>query len=546
MKLLIVGGVAGGASAAARAARLNRQAEIILFERGPYISFANCGLPYHLGEIIGQRDDLLLVSADTFQARTGVDVRIRHEVTAIDPLNKSVTVKKLDSGRDYVENYDKLILATGSRPAMPDIPGIKDPAVLPLWTIPDMDAIKVRLDAGIDHVVIAGGGFIGIEVAENLVERGVNVAMVQRPPQLMPTLDPEMAAILAKTMRKHGVELHLGNPLSAIKRTSDRLTVGLEDGSSITTHMVIAGMGVTPNSELAGNAGLELNEHGGIKVNSCLQTSHPDIYAVGDVIEVKDPVLDCPVMIPLAGPANRQGRIAANNVFGAAETYQGTFGTNVCKVFELTAASVGANEKRLKSNHVEFLKTYIVPMSHASYYPDAAPLYIKLLFQSSGRILGAQIIGTDGVDKRIDVIATAMRGGMSVQKLEQLELAYAPPYGSAKDPVNFAGFVAHNIIKGDSRPVYPDSLPSDAFLVDVREPEEFAKGFIPGAVNIPLHSLQQQLARLPGNRPVVVYCQVGLRGYLAERLLLGRGLDVFNLSGGYTFWKLFVNADNTP
>ncbi len=539
MKIIIVGGVAGGASAAARAARLDSKAEIILFERGPYISFANCGLPYHVGNVIQQRDSLLVMTPEALKARSGIDTRIRQEVIALNPAAKSVKVRKIDDGTEYIETYDKLILATGSRPAIPQIPGVDDPDVLSLWTIPDMDKVKSRVDKGIKHAVVAGGGFIGLEVAENLVERGVETVMVQRPPQVMPTLDPEMAAMLTGTLEKHGVKVYLNNALTAIQRTADGLTVTLKDGAEIKTQMVVMGLGVHPNSELARDAGLDLNERGGIKVNPSLQTSNQDIYAVGDVIEVNDPVLNKPVMIPLAGPANRQGRIAANNIFGANETYKGSLGTNICKVFELTAASVGVNEKRLIKENIPFLKTYIIPGSHASYYPGATPLFIKLLFEQSGRILGAQAVGTGGVDKRIDVLATAMRGNLKVQELEELELAYAPPYSSAKDPVNFAGFVANNIIKGDSRVVAPDAIPQNALILDVRENDEFVVGAIPGALNIPLGELRNNFDKLPKNRLIVTQCRVGIRGYLAERLLRDNGFDVKNLSGGYLAWKLF-------
>ena len=539
MKIIIVGGVAGGASAAARAARLDSKAEIILFERGQYISFANCGLPYHVGNVIQQRDSLLVMTPEALKIRSGIDARIRQEVIALDPVAKSVKVRKVDDGTEYTETYDKLILATGSRPAVPPVPGADDPDVLPLWTIPDMDKVKSRIDKGVKHAVVAGGGFIGLEVAENLVERGVETVLVQRPPQVMPTLDPEMASMLTDTMERHGVKVYLNNALTAIQRTAGGLTVTLKDGSEIRTQMVVMGLGVHPNSELARDAGLALNERGGIIVNSSLQTSNPDIYAVGDVIEVNDPVLNTPVMIPLAGPANRQGRIAANNIFGAGETYKGSLGTNICKVFELTAASVGVNEKRLIKANVPFLKTYIIPSSHASYYPGAAPIFIKLLFEQSGRILGAQAVGTDGVDKRIDVLATAMRGNLKVQQLEELELAYAPPYSSAKDPVNFAGFVANNIIKGDSRVVSPDAIPPGALVLDVRENDEFAVGAIPDAMNIPLGELRDNFDKLPKDRLIVTQCRVGIRGYLAERLLRDNGFDVKNLSGGYLAWKLF-------
>ncbi len=539
MKILVIGGVAGGASAAARAARLDSNAEIIVFERGKYISFANCGLPYHIGGVIPQRESLLVMTSEKFVGRTGAEVRIQSEVTAINPKAREVEVKNLKTGEAYKESYDKLIMSTGSSPVVPPIPGADDPDVITLWNIPDMDRIKGRVDAGIKSAVVVGGGFIGMEVAENLIERGVETHLVELQPQVLPPIDKEMASMLSDTMAKHGVKLHLNTKATEIVRNPEGLTVKLEDGESVSAGLVVMAVGVRPNSELAKAAGLETGERGGVKVNDRLQTSDPDIYAVGDVIEVNDFVLNHPAMIPLAGPANRQARIAVNNIFGADETYKGSLGTSIVKVFELAAASVGASEKRLKQMGRDYLKTYILPASHASYYPGADPLYIKLLFEKSGKILGAQIVGRDGVDKRIDVLATAMRNNLTVMDLEELELAYAPPFGSAKDPVNFAGFVAHNIIKGDTIVVDPDKIPSDAFLLDVRQPEEVICGAIPDAVNIPLGKLRDNLDRLPKDREIIPFCKLGLRGYVAERLLRDKGFKVRNMSGGYLVWKLF-------
>jgi NADPH-dependent 2,4-dienoyl-CoA reductase/sulfur reductase-like enzyme len=366
MKIIVVGGVAGGASAAAKMARLDCNAEIVMYERGEYISFANCGLPYHIGNVIKQRDSLMVMTPKKFKGRTGIDARIKQEVTQIDPVNKQVTVANLENGESTVESYDKLVLATGSSPLVPSLPGLDDPDVMTLWTIPDMDKIKAKVDAGIKHAVVVGGGFIGLEVVENLVERGVKVALVEMLPQVLPPLDPEMAGMLEDELVVKGVQLKLNSAVTAVSRGDDGLQVEIKDADPIKTDLVIMSVGVRPNSQLASEAGLELGERKGVKVNSFLQTSNPDIYAVGDVIEVTDLVMDQPAMIPLAGPANRQGRIAANNIFGAKEEYKGSLGTSICKVFELDAASTGANEKRLKQVGKEYLKTYIVPQSHAS------------------------------------------------------------------------------------------------------------------------------------------------------------------------------------
>ncbi len=548
MKILIVGGVAGGAGAAARASRLDGNAEIIVFERGEYISFANCGLPYHVGNAIVHRESLMVMTPGKFKGRTGVDVRIRQEVMEINPERKEAKVRKLQTGEEYVESYDKLILATGASPVFPPVPGIDDPAVVSLWTIPDMDKIKERIDQGVKDAVIIGSGFIGVEAAENLVERDVNTTLVGRAPQILPFLDKEMAQPLAEELARKGVKLCLNNALTEITRSTEnnKLTLALKDGTKLETELVIMSAGAKPNSELAISAKLELGERGGIKVNEYLQTSNPDIYAVGDVIEVNDFVLNKPAMFAFAGPANRQARIAANNIFGAKETYKGSLGTSICKVFDYDAASTGANEKRLKKENMEYLKTYVLPASHASYYPGAEQLCIKVLFETSGKILGAQIIGRDGVDKRIDIIATAIRNGLKTHDLEELELAYAPPYGSAKDPVNFVGFVAGNIIKGDSMVVAPDEIKEGSFLLDVREPDEVASGSIPGAKNIPLGKLRKNLDSLPKDNHIIVFCKVGLRGYLAERILRENGFDVRNMSGGYSVWKLFYSASPPP
>ena len=602
MKLIIIGGVAGGASAAARARRLDENAQIVLFERGADISFANCGLPYHIGGVIPQRENLLVMTPERFTARTGIDVRVRQEVTEIDPAAHVVTVKNLATGETYAEQYDKLILAPGSSPLRPEIPGIGDADVMTLWTLGEMDWIKARVDAGAKRAVVVGGGFIGLEVAENLRQRGVAVTLVELLPQVLPTMDAEMAAPLADELARNGVELLLGTAVAAVRRgtvdggqwtvdggrgtanelpnrehrtvngepqtgatapttapakndtdhmplstvhcpPSTDLFVELADGRQLPADFVVMSVGVRPNAELARSAGLEIGARGGIVVNSRLQTSHPDIYAVGDAIQVTDGVLGTPAQIPLAGPANRQGRLAADNALGATKLYRGTFGAAVVKLFGLTAASVGATEKSLKKAGVAYEKIYTHPFSHATYYPGAKMLHLKLLFTKDGRLLGAQAVGTEGVDKRMDVLATALRGGMSVFDLEELELCYAPPYSSAKDPVNFLGFVAGNVLRGETRPVYADALPAGALRLDVREPAELLAGALPGAVNIPLGQLRQRLGELPKEREIVAYCAVGIRGYLAERTLRARGYNVRNLSGGYTTWRMFHKND---
>ena len=545
MKIIVVGGVAGGASAAAKMARLDCNAEIVMYERGEHISFANCGLPYHIGNVIKQRDSLMVMTPKKFKDRTGIDARIKQEVTKIDPVNKQVTVADLETGESTVDSYDKLVLATGSSPLVPSLPGLDDPDVMSLWTIPDMDKIKAKVDAGIKHAVVVGGGFIGLEVVENLIERGVKVTLVEMLPQVLPPLDPEMAGMLEDELVVKGVQLKLNSAVTAVTRGGDGLQVEIKDADPIKTDLVIMSVGIRPNSQLAAEAGLELGERKGVKVNSSLQTSNPDIYAVGDVIEVTDLVMDQPAMIPLAGPANRQGRIAANNIFGAKEEYKGSLGTSICKVFDLDAASTGANEKRLKQAGKEYLKTYIVPQSHASYYPGAQPMILKLLFEQNGRILGAQIVGRDGVDKRIDIIATAIRNNLTVDDLAELELAYAPPYGSAKDPVNYAGFVAGNIISGVSLPVYPDAMPENSLILDIREPEEITCGAFPDALEISLGTLRNNLDKIPKDKILVTTCKLGLRGYLAECYLREQGFDVRNLSGGYMVWKLFYRDEIT-
>ncbi|OVE77351.1 hypothetical protein BVX99_02805 [bacterium F16] len=498
-----------------------------------------------MGNVIEERSSLLLMTPENFNARTNIDVRTRQEVTNINADTKTVVVKNLESGETYEESYDTLILATGSSPLRPPIPGVDDADVFQLWTIPDMDRILSRVNAGAKRAVVVGAGFIGIEVAENLRERGIAVDLVERMPQVLPTLDQEMTTPLAAELARKGVHLHLGKTVTGIHRqTTDEaapssLRVSVDDGSDLQADIVVMSIGVRPNSELAADAGLELSERKGVITNDAMQTSDPAIYAVGDMVSVKNLITGEQTQIPLAGPANRQGRIAAENIFGRKTTYKGSLGTAVVKVFGLTAASSGMTERLLKHAGMAYEKIYLHPFSNATYYPGARPMSIKLLFDKDGKILGVQAVGEKGVAKRVDVIATAMRGGMTVFDLEELELAYAPPYGSAKDPVNFTGMIAANVLEGNSTVVHYDALPENALFLDVREQVEYDIEHIDGCRLIPLGTLRNQLDTLPKDRHIVLYCKVGLRGYLGERILKENGFDCSNLSGGYTSWKLF-------
>ena len=539
MKLVIVGGVAGGASAAARARRLDEKAEIVMMERGEFISFANCGLPYHLSGVIPQRESLLVMTPERFRARFNVEVRTRQEVTAIQRDRKTVTVRKAETGEVYEERYDALILATGSRPVVPPIPGADSPGVHTLWTLGDMDRILARLQQGVRRATVIGAGFIGIEVAENLRARGLEVHLVDVLPHILRTLDAEMAEPLHQELTGKGVVLHLSQAAAAIERTppDGPLTVVLQGGERLETDLVIMAVGVRPNSELAAAAGLNLSAGRGIAVDDHLRSSDPSIFAVGDAIAVADGVGGEPTLIPLAGPANRQGRIAAENVCGRDSRYRGTLGTSVVQVFGMTAASVGRTAAALTAAKTPFRRVYVHPLSNASYYPGAEVLHMKVLCRDDGTLLGAQVVGRRNVEKQVDVLATAMKAGMTVYDLAELELAYAPPYGSAKSPINVAGMVAVNLLRGDSDAVYADGLPKDALLLDVREPAETDLGVIPEARVIPLGQLRQRLGELPRDRQIVVYCKVGLRGYVAERILKQHGFRAANLSGGWVTWK---------
>jgi len=545
-KLLIIGGVAGGATAAARARRLDERAEIILFERGEHISFANCGLPYYIGEVIKTREDLLVTTAEAFRDRYNIDVRIFSEVTAIDIKNKQVEVNNIKTGETYKESYDKIILSPGAEPVKPPFKGIELENIFNLRTIPDSERIKEHVDTKrSESAVVVGGGFIGLEMAENLVHRGVKTTIVEILDQVMAPLDYEMAAIVHAHLKEKGIICELGNGVESFSKKADRIIVVTNKGHSIECDIVILAIGIKPENKLAREAGLEIGKRGGIKVDATMRTSDPDIYAVGDAVEVKDFVTGLPTMTALAGPANKQGRIAADNALGRKSMYRGTLGSTVVKVFDLTVASTGTNEKILKRNNIPYLVSYTHSGSHASYYPGATMMAIKLVFSpSSGKILGAQIIGMKGVDKRIDVLATAIHGTMTVYDLEELELAYAPPYSSAKDPINIAGFVATNILKGDVETINWDDLSTlnrnQNILIDLRNKDELdTAGVIEGAVHIPLNELRQKLPKLDKEKNYILFCAVGLRAYLGHRILVQNGFQSKNLSGGY---KTYLGA----
>jgi len=540
IKIVIVGGVAGGATAAARVRRLREDAEIVVLERGPYVSFANCGLPYHVGGDIPNREALLLQSPEGLRSRYRLDVRVRHEVLAIDRGRRELVVRDLAAGKDYRENYDKLILSPGAAPLRPPLPGIDHPKIFTLRTVPDIDRIKAAVDAGAQSAIVVGGGFIGLEMTENLVRRGLNVHLVEMLDQVMPPLDREMAELLHQKLLAEDVDLHLGDAVAAFGERGNRVTARLKSGKELAADLVVLAIGVRPESNLAKNAGLELTERGAIRVNARMQTSDPGIFAVGDVVAVTDWVTRQETVVPLAGPANRQGRIAADNACGRDSKFRGVQGTSVVGLFGLTAGMTGASEKTLKRCGMAYEKIYLHPAQHVGYYPGAVPMTIKLLFSpTDGKVLGSQIVGADGVDKRIDVLATAIQSGMTVYNLEELELAYAPQYGAAKDPLNMAGFIAANVLRGDAAIVHVDALTNDDVIIDVRSPSEFETGGVTGAKNIPLQDLRARHGELPRSHRIVLYCQVGMRSYVAARLLGALGYDARNISGGYRTWRQY-------
>ncbi len=538
-KLVIIGGVAGGASAAARARRLNEDAEIILFERGEYISFANCGLPYHVSGEIPRRDALVLQTPESFKARFNVDVRLHNEVLAIDRQERCVQVKNRLTGETYRESFDALILSPGAAPVRPPIPGLDSPGVFSLRNLPDMDRIIAALEQGQPtHATVVGGGFIGLEMMEALRERGVAVTLLELSGQVMAPVDLEMANMVHQSIVDHGVDLRLNCGLESVETTAEGLLLTLGNGEQLRTGLLVSAIGVKPEIQLAVDAGLAIGPLGGIQVDPQMRTSDPAIFAVGDAVEETDLLTGEPVLIPLAGPANRQGRIAANNVFGANDSYNRTQGTAICRVFDLAVASTGLNEKRLLRAGIPFEKVYVHAASHANYFPGAHPVSLKLLFApDGGKLLGAQAVGKDGIDKRIDVLAVAIRAGLTVYDLQEMELTYAPPFGSAKDVLNQAGFVASNALKGETRLCHSEQMANpgeDQLLLDIRNPGELTQtGTLEGAINIPLDQLRDRLGELPRDKEILVFCQVGLRGHVAYRMLVNRGFSARNLTGGY-------------
>lgn len=545
-KILVIGGVAGGASFAARMRRLDETAQIIMFEKGEYISFANCGLPYHIGETIRDRDALLVSKPEEFSKRFRVDVRIKSEVIAINTVEKKVTVKSGET--NYEESYDYLVLSPGAGPVRPPVEGISSSHVYTLRTLPDMDRIKGKVDSGkVQRAAVIGGGFIGLEMAENLRHRGLQVTQIEMMDQVFAPADREMAQILHQHLRINGIRLLLENGARAFTDRDDgTLDITLNGGEILNVDMAILAIGVKPDTRFVKEAGIEVNERGAIIVDKHMRTSIKDIYAVGDAVEVTDLVSGQKVHIPLAGPANRQGRIAADNISGKETVYKNTQGTAICKIFDLTAAVSGINEKTAKKLGIGYLKSYTHSSSHAGYYPGSYPISIKILFTpDTGKLLGAQVIGKLGVDKRIDIFATAIRHGLTVQDLAELELSYAPPYGSARDAVNIAGFVAENILNKTAKVVYPEDLErmrQNCTLLDVRTEMEHELGAISGSLIIPLEQLRDRLDELDKEKPVLVYCQVGLRGYIAARILTQNGFEACNLSGGYKTYSTFDNS----
>ena len=548
MKVVIVGGVAGGATAAARIRRLDEQAEIFVFERSGYISYANCGLPYYIGGVIENPQQLTLQTPESFFSRFRVHMKVHHEVTAIHPERKTVSVKKLESGEIFEESYDKLLLSPGAKPTQPRLPGVGIDKLFTLRTVEDTFRIKEYINNNHPKsAVLAGGGFISLELAENLRELGMDVTIVQSPKQLMNPFDSDMASFIHSEMRRHGIKLALGHTVEGFVEKEDGVEVLLKEEPSLCADMVVLAIGVTPDTYLAGEAGLELGIKGSILVNDRMETSIPDIYAVGDAVQVKHYVTGQEALISLAGPANRQGRIAADNICGGDSRYPGSQGSSVIKVFDMTAASTGLNETNAKKAGLDVDKVILSPMSHAGYYPGGRLMTMKVVFEKETyRLLGSQIVGYEGVDKRIDVLATAIHTGMKATELKDLDLAYAPPYSSAKDPVNMAGFMIDNLADGILKQFHLEdlaSLPHDGSvtLLDARTAGEYRRGHIDGFVNIPVDELRERLGEIEAGKPVYVICQSGLRSYIACRILAGNGFDCYNFSGGFRFYDAVMH-----
>jgi NADPH-dependent 2,4-dienoyl-CoA reductase/sulfur reductase-like enzyme/rhodanese-related sulfurtransferase len=542
MKIIIVGGVAGGASTATRLRRLDEKAEIILFEKGEYISYANCGLPYYIGDVIKERDKLFVQTPDAFGQWFNIDVRVQQEVISINKEQKSVKIKNSISGKEYEETYDKLVLSPGADPFRPPMKGLDNPKIFTLRSVPDTDTIKnYIIENKVKNAVVVGGGFIGLEMVENLCDLGIRVSVIEMSDQVIMPLDYSMATIVHQHLLDNKVNLMLCEGVDSFENISGGVRVNLCGGKTIDTDMVIWSIGVRPNSKLAQESGLAIGKLGGITVNAYMQTSDPDIYAVGDAVEIMNLVLEKPALIPLAGPANKQGRIAANNiVLGNKEEYKGSTGIAIAKIFDLTVAAAGTPAKVLKREGIDYISSFTHSSSHAGYYPDALPLTIKIVFSpKNGQLFGALVVGHSGVDKRIEMLAQVIQRKGTVMELCELEHAYAPPYSSAKDPVNMAGFVAENILAGRLKVAQWRDVDVDTFILDVRAPHEFDAGHIKGAVNIPLDELRQNLDQIPHDRKVVVNCASGTRSYIAYRILVQSGFDnVFSLSGGYKTYEM--------
>lgn len=543
MKVVIVGGVAGGASAAARIRRLDEKAEIVVFEKSGYVSYANCGLPYYIGDVITDREELTLQTPESFWTRFRIRVKTSHQVTDIDPENKTVSVKNLLTGEAWEESYDKLILSPGARPTKPAVPGIDSDKIFTLRTVEDTFRIHEHVaETAPKNVVLAGGGYIGIEVAENLREKGIGVTIVQRPKQLMNTLDYDMATFVHTRLRKAGIELKLESGVTGFREEGGRIYTITKQGEEIPADMVLLAIGVTPDSDLAEKAGLARGIKGSIVVNDRMETSVPDIYAVGDAVQVKHFVSGNDAVIALAGPANKQGRIAADNICGGDSRYMGSMGSSIIKIFDLTVAGTGLTEKAAEAAGIDHESIVLSPASHAGYYPGAKVMTMKVVYEKGTmRLLGAQIVGTEGVDKRIDVLATAIHAGVRADKLKDLDLAYAPPFSSAKDPVNMAGFMIENIETGKVKQFHWDEvagLPRDGSvtLLDARTPGEYGRGHADGFINIPVDELRERMEEIDRAKPVYVMCQSGIRSYIGCRILTQNGYDCFNFSGGYRFY----------
>ena len=538
MKIIIIGGVAGGMSAAARLRRLDEKSDIIVIEKSGYVSFANCGLPYYIGGVIKEKDSLLLETPSTLKEKFNLDVRVKSEAVSINREKKEIKIKNIETNDEYTESYDKLLISTGAKPFVPDIKGLEEAGYLTLRNIEDMEKISSCIDSdGYKNAVIIGGGFIGLETAENLKHKNINVTVIEKADQVMAPLDPEMASFIHGEIKRRNIALYLNSDITEISNSGKKKIIKLKSGEVVETDIIIASIGVVPDSELAKNAGLKMSSKGAVEVDEYLKTSDSDIYAAGDVIEIRNAITGQKALVPLAGPANKQGRTAADNILGREEKYTGTIGTSIMKFFNMTAASTGINEKYLKKQDINYKSLFIIKADHAGYYPGASDIYFKILFEpETGKIFGAQAVGEKGADKKIDIIATAILGNISVYKLKDLETAYAPPFNSAKDIINYASYMAENI-KKDGLETVSWNETDKIGLIDVRTEDEYNIDHIQGAVNMPLNTLRENMGKLDKNKEYIVYCKVGQRGYNAQRILVNNGYKVKNLNGGFSIYK---------